>query len=371
MIKNLDIWLPDYIAQMTRNPLKAGTSAANGSERPLHLFFCLADHFEPYWRSPTPDIALERVMEWINQYPAIAKRHQDSDGRLPKLTLFYPEEEYDEKIFLALSEFCRKGYAEIEIHLHHDQDTSQGFREKLLRFKKILSERHGLLSKNKETGEIQYGFIHGNFALDNSRADGKWCGVNNELDILEETGCYADFTEPSASETTQTAKINSIYYAIDDPKLPKSHNTGSDMECGKLRQKGLLMMQGPLGLNWKRRKWGILPRIENSSIAATTPIQEDRVDLWVRQGVHVKGRPDCIFIKVYTHGCQESNKDYLLSNGLDRLYSILETRYNDGERFILHYVSSREMFNVAKGLEEEAALPFSTMFDYRLCRLND
>jgi len=95
------------------------------------------------------------------------------------------------------------------------------------------------------------------------------------------------------------------------------------------------------------------------------------VALWVSQRIHVKGRPDWIFVKVYTHGCQESNKDYLLSEGLERLFSILEEDYQEGKNGKLHYVSAREMFNVAKALEEEANLPFRAMMDYRLCLTND
>ena len=41
--------------------------------------------------------------------------------------------------------------------------------------------------------------------------------VNNELEILRDTGCYADFTMPSAPHPTQTWKINSIYSASDRP----------------------------------------------------------------------------------------------------------------------------------------------------------
>src|SRR5258707_498316 len=74
--------------------------------------------------------------------------------------------------------------------------------------------------------EEMYAFIHGNWALDNSRPDGRWCGINNELDVLRETGCFADFTLPSAPSPCQTSTINRIYYAVDDPKRPKSHDTG-------------------------------------------------------------------------------------------------------------------------------------------------
>ena len=59
--------------------------------------------------------------------------------------------------------------------------------------------------------------------------DGRCCGVNDEIDILRETGCYADFTLPSSPSPTQTRKINSIYYAVDDPLEPKSHDWGTDV----------------------------------------------------------------------------------------------------------------------------------------------
>ena len=118
----------------------------------------------------------------------------------------------------------REGYFDFEIHLHHDNDTETSLRQKLVGFKKTLFHRHGLLRKDPSMAEIIHGFIHGNWALDNSRRDGRLCGVNNELIVLKETGCYADFTFPSAPSDTQTAKINSLYYATDDPEKPKSHN---------------------------------------------------------------------------------------------------------------------------------------------------
>ena len=40
-------------------------------------------------------------------------------------------------------------------------------------------------------GVIVYGFMHGNWALDNSLPNGQ-CTVNNELDILRKTGCWSD-----------------------------------------------------------------------------------------------------------------------------------------------------------------------------------
>src|SRR5438132_607974 len=80
------------------------------------------------------------------------------------------------------------------------------FRRKLVWFRDVLAQRHGLLARDRTTGALGYGFIHGNWALCNSRPDGRWCGVNNELEILRATGCYADFTMPSAPHPTQIGK---------------------------------------------------------------------------------------------------------------------------------------------------------------------
>ncbi|MEW6003624.1 MAG: hypothetical protein AB1638_13395, partial [Nitrospirota bacterium] len=199
--------------------------------------------------------------------------------------------------------------------------------------------------------EILYGFIHGNWALDNSRKDGRWCGVNNELRILRETGCYADFTMPSAPSETQTRKINSIYYAKDNPEEPKSHDTGVDVEAGKAPYGDLMLIQGPLALDWKRRKWGMFPRIENSELSYSNPPTPERIDLWINQFIHIKGRPDWIFVKVFTHGAQEKNMNYLLYGGLEKMYAYLDEKYNNGKDYLLHYVSAWEMYNIIKAAE--------------------
>ena len=132
----------------------------------------------------------------------------------------------------------------------------------------MLAKEHGQLARDRVSGELKYGFVHGDWALDNSRPDGRCCGVNNELDVLRETGCYADFTMPSAPSVTQTSKINSIYYAVDDPERPKSHNRGVDVGRGARPADSLMLIQGPLLLNWRRRKFGFLPGVENGCIQA-------------------------------------------------------------------------------------------------------
>src|SRR5262249_53334342 len=151
------------------------------------LYFCFADHYEPYGGTKDEARAQQRVAQWLANYPKLASQHRDSDGRVPQHSFFYPEEEYDEALVEQLAQLCRAGFGDVEVHLHHDNDTAGEFRSKLEGFVERLDSRHGLLRRD-EQGRLVYAFIHGNWALDNSRPDGRWCGVDNELDVLVETG---------------------------------------------------------------------------------------------------------------------------------------------------------------------------------------
>jgi hypothetical protein len=339
--KNMLIWLGSYWRRRAPRPA-AG---------PVHVMFSFVDHFEPQWGRPSYDVEVSRVAQWRDGYKALAGRHRDADGVHPQHTFFYPEEEYRVEHLEQISDLCREGFGEIEVHLHHDNDTEAGLREKIDRFVKVLHERHGALPVDPSTGKPVFGFIHGNWCLDNSRGDGRWCGVNNELHVLGDLGCYADFTLPSAPSDTQTKKINSIYYATDDCDRPKSHNDGDDVRVGGKASGHLLIMQGPLALNWKNRRWGLIPRIENADVRAAYPPTRDRVDLWVRQHVHVQGQPNWIFIKVHTHGTQDRDIAALLGAPVEEMFNHLESKFNDGKNHVLHYVNSREVFNIIKAAE--------------------
>jgi hypothetical protein len=342
--RHVDRWLVPYLCQIPRR-------RAPRRGEPVHLLLCIADHYEPRWGNPTPAVAQARVDRWVAEYPARLGRFRDSDGRPPRHSFFFPADEYVPAHVDGLAGLCRAGFGEVEVHLHHDHDTADGTREKLLAFKGILAERHGLLARNRETGELAYGFIHGNWALDNSRPDGRWCGVNNELDVLRETGCYADFTLPSAPSPTQTRKINSIYYACDDPLRPRSHDRGADVGAGPAPANALMLIQGPLLLDWGRRKWGLLPRLENACIQATQPPTAGRLNLWLKARVQVPGRPDWFFVKLHTHGAKGSNADVLLGGAMASFHEALARRAAEDPQFHFHYVTARETYNLVRAAE--------------------
>lgn len=363
MIKNINLWLEGYLKNSIATLLNGKKSET------YQILFTICDHFEPFWGNCDLQVAHRRVQKWVDKYQEIASNHKDSYGNHPKHGFYYPIEEYQKELLDMVGGICRNGYGETEVHLHHDNDTSENLRKTLIDFKKKLYEEHGLLSSDQASGQIRYGFIHGNWALDNSRPDGKWCGVNDEISILQETGCYADFTMPSAPSDTQTRTVNSIYYAEDDPLQPKSHDTGKLAIAGFENNIGLMCIQGPLSFNIYSRKFGIIPRIENGNLSYDMGIYPGRIKTWVNQRIHVKGRPDIIFIKLYTHGTQEKNMDFFFKQkGLSQLFSCLEEYCQKHPNYFLNYVSSRQMYNVVKGLENnpESNIENLKEFDLKL-----
>ncbi len=319
----------------------------------VHVYFCFADHFEPYGYGADKDIANRRVERWLTEYPEVARKHRDSGGNHPIHSFFYPAEEYDEEIVDRLSALCREGLGDIEVHLHHDNDNAANLEHALNSFKTTLHEKHGLLRRDPATREILYCFIHGNWALDNSHPHGRWCGVDNELDILIKTGCRCDMTMPSAPSDTQTRKINAIYFAKGRPGCRKSHDSGRDAAAGTwCNADELLLIQGPLGLNWQSRKFGLIPRIESAEISADAPPTPARVALWGDLAPAVRGAPQHVFIKVHTHGAVETTMDMLFGGGFETLWTCLESRYRDRPGFSLHYVSAWQMAEQVRALSE-------------------
>jgi hypothetical protein len=280
MIRAMDLWLPGYFRTPIRYPRPGEVT---------DVILAICDHFEPLHATDRAG-ALERVSRWQRDYPRRVSPFRDADGRSPRHTFFYPIEQYDAEILDRLSDLCRETGSEIEVHLHHDKDTAVGLRDKLERGKEDLA-RHGALAMDA-SGRIRFAFIHGNWALGDSHPDGRHCGVPEELRILKEAGCYADFTMPSAPDRTQTRTVNQIYHATSNGH-PKPHDHGVRARVGGARNSEsgaphstlrthngeLLLVQGPLGLKWERRKFGLLPKIENGEISGTNPPTPDRLRL--------------------------------------------------------------------------------------------
>ena len=337
--RNMNLWLPSYI-RSRNEPFIPG--------QPVHLYFCFVDHFEPMWAGADVDTGRQRVDRWCTEYPRLAEQFRDYDGRPPQHSFFFPAEEYRPEFLDALKQLCDKGFGDVEIHLHHDNDTTQNFMESMEQFIERLQGHGFLLNRERRN---RFGFIHGNWCLDNSRRDGRWCGLNNEIDLLCKLGCYADFTYPSAPSETQPAMVNSIYYSRDNIHKPKSHNHGRLACVGVLPETNdLCMITGPLGLSFHSRKIGILPRIENADINGGIRADEHRCRHWLKLGARVLGAPNHVFVKVHTHGTQEHLYSAVLGDQARDMYQhLVALQKTDGVR--LHFVTAYEMWQTVHRLE--------------------
>ena len=161
-------WLGAYVGQGLRRAFKGpGTP-------PKLLCLAIADHFEPFWDRADEETALSRLAVWEEKWPRLCDQVADSRGRPPQRDFFFPLEDYHPAILDRLARLCSQGYGEVEVHLHHDGDSSAQLEDRLNRYAQTLAGRHGLLRQDPSTGRPSYGFIHGNWALDNSRPDGRW-----------------------------------------------------------------------------------------------------------------------------------------------------------------------------------------------------
>jgi hypothetical protein len=204
----------------------------------------------------------------------------------------------------------------------------------------------------EQDGRIVFGFIHGNWALDNSRPDSKWCGLNGEIALLRDLGCYADFTMPSIPSATQGRVINQIYWCTNNSNnLPKSYDRGIEATVSGGKRGDLLMITGPVGVRFGER---LMPRLETGEIAGYDMPTPSRVRQWFDLAPSIG---DDIFIKLFTHGAQERNYEPLLNGGLGNLFRwIAEEAERRGVE--IHWATAWQMYLAADALINDRSRPF-------------
>jgi hypothetical protein len=339
-------WLPAYVRQRLTPRRKA--------IRPVHLIIALADHFEPSFSRAHPathagrDEQRQSVESWCRRYPGVVDAFRDTDGYPFRHTYFFPAEQYDKAVVEPLAEHCRAGWGELEVHLHHGMETPdnpENTRATLSEFRDALAEL-GCLSRWDDRGPPCYAFVHGNWALANSD-DGRFCGVDEEMEILSETGCYADFTLPSANSRAQVSKINALYECALPLRQRAPQRRGRDLRVGRPPSTFPLIIQGPLGLDFQRRR-GLLrpvPSIEDGALIGTNPASMRRLALWNRAGVRVQGRPEWIFVKLHCHSMDADDEEAVLGRPVRQFLEAITADARHGS-YGIHFVTAREMTNI-------------------------
>jgi hypothetical protein len=338
-------WLPGYMWQRCVRNLP--------EIRPLHLVIGLADHFEPSIVSGVPGKCVDhpererRLEKWCYEYPAAVEAWRDDEGQPLRHTYFYPAEEYDEALIDRLAEHCHAGWGEIEVQLHHGvqaPDTAEETTRVIVEFRDALSAR-GCLAQDNGAGPPRYAFVHGNWALANSD-HGRFCGVDEEMQILAATGCYADVTLPSPS-SSQISKINALYECALPLNQPAPHRQGFDLKCGRTPRTFPLIIQGPLMIDLGRRKRGFwLPGIENGEMSGINPPTLRRLKLWQDAAISVQGRPDWLFIKLHCHGMESRDESAMLGPSIKNFLQELVEGPGNRTEYRVHFVTIREMVNI-------------------------
>lgn len=335
----------------------------------IHVIVVVADHFEP----GLDEQATRRVENWWKQARKLGDAVRDHDGTPFRHTNFYPAEQYDRQLLELIAGMQHEGLGEVEVHLHHgiDQpDTAENTRRMLVDFRDVLVEEHKCLSREIGTGIPRYAFVHGNWALANS-AGGRFCGVDNEMQILAETGCYADFTLPSAPDQSQVPRINAIYQCSRPLNERKPHRDGPDLKVGdKLRMP--VIITGPLVFDWSRRVRGIpIPRIDDGAMAANYPLTMNRFNRWRGASIGVRGRPDWVFIKLYCHAFFPWDYDMMIGEPVRRFWSEVMELAERTRQFKLHFASAREAFNIIMAAVEGKGGNPGDYRNYRLVQVMD
>ena len=338
-------WLPSYAWQRLTRRIPNGT---------VHLIIALADHFEPSIipedgraRAPLSEQD-RRVEQWCYEYPRAVEAFRDHEGQPFVHTYFYPAEQYDRGLVDRLAEHCHSGWGELEIHLHHGvdgPDTAENTERQLITFRDALVRNHRSLCFIDGSSEPRYAFVHGNFALANC-ADGYACGVDNEMDILAATGCYADFTMPAAAfHPAQIAKINSVYECDLPLSAQAPQRRGRDLRVGRSPQILPLMVQGPLMLDFDGQARNGIGRFENAALTGANPPSLRRLALWKKAAISVQERPDWIFIKIHCHSMDPAQREAVIGEAMQHFLAGL-VRGAPDRREIIHFATARQMVNI-------------------------
>jgi hypothetical protein len=239
---------------------------------------------------------------------------------------------------------------QVEVHLHHgveQPDTPENLRKSLVDFRDTLAEKHKCLSRMDDVDIPMYAFVHGNLALANS-CGGRYCGVDNEMAILRETGCYADMTLPSAPDQSQVAVINSIYECGQPLETAAPHRSGTRVAANGKQSQLPLIFTGPLVFNWTRRIKGLpLPRIDDGALTANQPLDMARFDRWRSANITVEGKSDWVFVKLYCHGFFDRDQSVCIGEDAKRFFGEIVEESGRSGNFTVHFATAREAFNMA------------------------
>lgn len=326
------IWVMDYLTHSNPDQIIP--------DNQKHLIFVFVDHYEP----GKGEKAAQFNAVWCDKFRLISNANRDDYGNRFRYTWFYPYDHQNEAVMQALARMAYEGFGEIEMHWHltkADGLTNETFGVELDKAIKWY-QQFGAMVTADTPARTAFAYIAGNWDLDASRNDVETHGITNQIDELVKHGCFADFTFSTIGTDSQPSKVNSIYYAQDDPNQPKSYNDGENVAVGKTSTGRLMIFQGPMTLE-------LTGNLEYGAVERNIRFHPRRVQKWIDANIHVIGKPEWIFVKLYSHGAQSAK--VCLDHDMDIMLKSLASQCR--ERGIkLHFMTAREAYNIVKAAEK-------------------
>lgn len=69
--KHLMIWLGSYIR---KRAVRSDSRKSPRREAPVHVLFCMVDHFEPISAGSTKSQERQRMRDWLDRYPLLDRK---------------------------------------------------------------------------------------------------------------------------------------------------------------------------------------------------------------------------------------------------------------------------------------------------------
>ena len=351
-------WLPTYLSERSRYQ-------APTLDQEIHVILCIADHFEPKAGNASVETGRQRVATWVEQYPKQFGHFRDSDGRPPRYTFFFPIEEYEKEYLDALAGLCRAGFGEVEVHLHHDNDTPEGLRKTLLGFKEILVDatRPAVAPSAHRRGDVRFHPRQLGPVQRSARRLVLRRRSRNPDPARNGLLCRPDLSV--GADATQPPIINSIYYASDRPGGPRSQDDRAagrrgDRERAVARCRGRSCSIGADANGAYSRPWKM--RVYK----ARSPRASNGCGTGSERGLQVPGRPDWFFVKLHAHGGPEHDHETLLGAPMVKFHQDLARLARDNAKFHFHYVTAREMVNLIKAAQAGYKGPIAGALDWEI-----
>jgi hypothetical protein len=96
----------------------------------------------------------------------------------------------------------------------------------------------------------------------------------------------------------------------------------------------------------QRRRWPF-PGVESGGLSGINPPTLRRLQLWRDAAITVRGRPDWLFIKLHCHGMTPLDEVAMRGAPIQRFLQELVKGPGNRTEYRVHFVTAREMVNIA------------------------